>query len=236
MCRKNGSAVVALFIVLFVVINLIQGTLLHELMPIVFGVIVGLCVIAFDTILLRIAASVTSRDDNAERYDAGRLQDCKCLPIDINICEAVGPEDNYIKQDIHKTKAVIALMRDCGSNQQEIAALFGGFYPTQLEANVLISELNDRLNTLNNWYKDRALRELYASTGRIYCKKEIEAELRRISSNMSRKSKNEQTFTNASAGMAAIIGLTSVFSVKTGLVLFAVYAAVRLASVGNRSR
>jgi hypothetical protein len=218
-----------LFIVLFVGINLVQGTLFAAILPLLAGAAVYIVLCSLGPGTRNAAVSETSEK---LMKDIRLLERCRKKWLDSHVCLSVGAKEVDIRRDIHKTRAVLESLGNYrGGPDAEVEALFGRSQPTRVEVSILRSELQERLKTLQCWLEDSALREILYTTGKFYTSEGIDEELRRRRSRIAALSAAAKRRGGMDVRIAAILGIVTALFMPVGLIGAFIYGALYL---GNR--
>lgn len=213
--------VLTLFIVLFVGINLVQGTLLVALAPLVLGFVVYVVLCSLGPVQRGNAVSDTRSKLEKDLELLGR---CRGKWLDSHVCLEAGAKEVDIRRDIHQTKAALELLNMYrGGHDPEVEALFNGRQPTRIETSMFRSELQERLRTLQDWIADSALREVLYTTGRFYTPDGVKAEIRVRRNRIATLETGLARRGGADARIAGILGVITALFPTVGLIGTGIY-------------
>jgi len=218
------GGILILFVVLFVSVNLVQGTLLLGLMPFVIGFVGYFCIVGMVTSDRRRTTKEVT--DKLER-DIDLLEKCKKFHYDEQVCFDVGTEDDAIRKEIRiaeMSKGALNEYRKTGYVDKMIVDLLGT--PSKSGASAAIADLDYRVRMLQRWLSDGAARELMRNTGRLYSPDGISKELDKredrvyqLRSDLCRRSAVDQL-----AGCT--LAVATILSPGIGIVCMAAYVLV----------
>jgi len=230
------NAIVGLFVALFVIINLFQGTLGIALFQIA---VAGLIPIG----IKMLGACGRSREKEAAcrqfEADIALLKSCHRKTVDPDLCKAVGADAGTIRQTIRQASVLISMLESyTGQPDRHIEQLFGGHAPSLSQCAAVISELRYRKQQLGAWLDDTARRDIMISTGEFLTLPQVGDEIRRRSAAIAAIRSDGSGWTAMDNVAAPIAGVVTFLAFDFGLICSGIYAALRGVSLlgGDRER
>ncbi len=230
------NAIVGLFVALFVIINLFQGTLGIALFQIA---VAGLIPIG----IKMLGACGCSREKEAAcrqlEADIALLKRCHRKIVDPELCKAIGADAATIRQTIRQASVLISMLESyTGQSDQHIEELFGGRAPSLSQCAAVISELRFRRQQLSAWLDDTARRDIMISTGQHLTPPQVGDEIRQRGAAIAAIRRDGSGWAALDNVAAPIAGVVTFFAFDFGLVCSGLYAAVRVVSLlgGYRER